>query len=810
MKVLKFGGTSVQSPENIWKVKAIVEADAKNRVVVVSAFSGVTDILLQMAKMAYQGSVEYKQLFAEIEQRHILAAKELVQPIHQGHVLSEVKVQLNELEDYLQSIQRINELTPKLNDYILSFGERLSSYILSQVINGATWVDARNLIVTDHRFGNARVNFEETNRRCEDFFKTFQGVAILPGFIASDSEGNTTTLGRGGSDYSAAILAAALNATDLQIWTDVDGFMTADPRKVKKAYPIPHLTYQEAFELCHFGAKVIYTPTIYPVLHKNIPILVKNTFNPEHEGTRIDAYLDTDRAIGAIKGISSIDDIALATLQGVGMAGIAGISRRLFGSLAMADVNIILISQASSEQSITFAIAPGDVDKAREAIKNEFSHEMAKQVIGLKVEEDLSILAIVGAHMQNEPGIAAKLFLAMGRNGINIKAIAQGSSELNISTVVSKKHLKKALNVIHDSFFLSGYQEVHLYLIGVGTVGSSLLDQIQRQQAELLEKHHLKVNLIGIANSKKMCFDEDGLDLKGAMARLANSSEVLNLKTFVERIAQINLRNSILVDCTASADVAAVYEKALSSFISVVTANKIACSGPYEHYANLIQIAKTKNVKFLYETNVCAGLPVIKTINDLILSGDKITKLEAVLSGTLNFIFNTISEEIPLSQTIRLAKEKGYSEPDPRIDLSGLDVMRKLLILARESGTALDQKQVKIKTFLPDSIMQTSSLAEFWSNINTIDAEFESARKTMEAKGLKWRFVAKLEGEDASIELQEVGLDHPFFHLQGSDNIVTLYTERYSAQPMVIKGAGAGAAVTASGVFADIIRISNI
>lgn len=810
MKVLKFGGTSVQSPENIWKVKAIVEADAKNRVVVVSAFSGVTDVLIQMARLAYEGSTEYKQLFAEIEQRHIYATKELVQPINQGHVLSEVKVQLNELEDYLQSIQRIKELTPKLSDYILSFGERLSSYIISQVIDGASWVDARTLIVTDQRFGNARVNFEETNRRCEQFFKTFQGVAILPGFIASDGEGNTTTLGRGGSDYSAAILAAALNASDLQIWTDVDGFMTADPRKVKKAYPIPHLTYQEAFELCHFGAKVIYTPTIYPVLHKNIPILVKNTFNPEHKGTLIDAYPDAERASGAIKGISSIDDIALATLQGVGMAGIAGISRRLFGSLAMADVNVILISQASSEQSITFAIAPGDVEKAREAIKNEFSHEMAKQVIGLKVEEDLSILAIVGAHMQNEPGIAAKLFLALGRNGINIKAIAQGSSELNISTVVSKKHLKKALNVIHDSFFLSGYQELHLFLVGVGTVGSSLLEQIQSQQAELLEKHRLKINLIGIANSKKMCFDEDGIDIQLAVSRLNASTDALSLKAFVDKIAQINLRNSILVDCTASAEVAAVYEKALSSFISVVTANKIACSGPYEHYANLIQIAKTKNVKFLYETNVCAGLPVIKTINDLILSGDKVTRLEAVLSGTLNFIFNTISAEIPLSQTIRLAKEKGYSEPDPRIDLSGLDVMRKLLILARESGTALEQKQVKIKTFLPESIMQTATLAEFWSQISTIDASFEDERRRLEEKGLKWRFVAKLEGEDASIELQEVGSDHPFFHLQGSDNIVTLYTERYAAQPMVIKGAGAGAAVTASGVFADIIRISNI
>lgn len=810
MKVLKFGGTSVQSPENIWKVKAIVEADVRNRVVVVSAFSGVTDLLIQMAKMAYRGDTEYKQRFAEIEQRHIAAAKALVPPLNQGHVLSEVKVQLNELEDYLQSIHRIKELTPKLNDYILSFGERLSSYIISQVIQGGVWVDARSLIVTDQRYGNARVHFEDTNARCEEFFQSFTGVAVLPGFIAADAKGYTTTLGRGGSDYSAAILAAALNASHLEIWTDVDGFMTADPRKVKKAYPIPHLTYQEAFELCHFGAKVIYTPTIYPVLHKNIPILVKNTFNPEHEGTTVDAYPDAERTVGAIKGISSIDDIALATLQGVGMAGIAGISRRLFGSLAQADVNVILISQASSEQSITFAIAPGDVDKAREAIKREFSHEMAKQVIGLKVEDDLSVLAIVGANMQNEPGIAAKLFLALGRNGINIKAIAQGSSELNISTVVSKKHIKKALNVIHDSFFLSGYQELHLYLVGVGTVGSSLLEQIQQQQAELLEKHHLKINLIGIANSKAMLFNEEGLSFDHAAEALKNSEAPLDINAFVDRIAQINLRNSILVDCTASAEVAGVYEKALSSFISVVTANKIACSGPYPRYANLLRVAKAKNVKFLYETNVCAGLPVIKTINDLILSGDKITKLEAVLSGTLNYIFNTISAEIPLSQTIRLAKEKGYSEPDPRIDLSGLDVMRKLLILARESGTALEQDRVKIKTFLPDHLMQTPTLDAFWAEIGSLDARFESERKVLEEKGLAWRFVAKLEGDQASIELQEVGPEHPFYHLQGSDNIVTLYTERYAAQPMVIKGAGAGAAVTASGVFADIIRISNI
>ncbi len=809
MKVLKFGGSSVATPENIRKVKDIVEQSPDNKFVVVSAFGGVTDQLIKACTLAAQGDEEYKKELSDIEQRHLSAAKALVKPQQQGHVLSELKVMLNELEDFLHSIARLRELTPKLQDYVLSFGERMSSYLVSEAVEGAVLIDSRSIIKTDGHFGKAKVNFTKTNELCREALSKVEKRAVFPGFIASSESGDTTTLGRGGSDYTAAILAAAAGASVAEIWTDVDGFMTADPRKVEKAYPIKHLSYSEVFELSNFGAKVVYPPTVHPLLSANIPMVIKNTFNPQAEGTLVNATVDTPTE-QAIKGISSIDDITLLTLQGVGMTGVSGISRRLFGALADAEVSVILISQASSEQSITFAIVPADTLQAKQAIEGEFDFEMQRGTIGLKIEEEMSVIAIVGENMKRMPGISGKLFNALGKNGVNVVAIAQGSSELNISTVVRKLNLRKALNVIHEAFFLVGYREVHLYIAGIGTVGGNLLQQIDLQREGLMKNHRLKINLVGVMNSKKMLFDVQGVDLSDVAGELERKGAALDLGMFAQRVAEVNLRNSVFVDCTANADVAALYEKMLGSFVSVVTANKIACSSEYAHYKKLQDLSRQRGVKFLYETNVGAGLPVIKTINELVLSGDKVIKLEAVLSGTLNFIFNTIGEEVPMSKAIQLAKEKGYSEPDPRIDLSGVDVLRKILILGRECGYALEKSDVAITTFLPDSCFGTPTIDAFFDEVKKLDADFEARRKALYADGKRWRFVASLEGGKAGIGLQEVDATHPFFNLQGSDNIITLYTERYNAQPMVIKGAGAGAAVTAAGVFGDIIRVANI
>ncbi|MDR2358740.1 MAG: bifunctional aspartate kinase/homoserine dehydrogenase I [Prevotellaceae bacterium] len=809
MKILKFGGSSVATPGNIKKVKSIVEQCDDNKFVVVSALGGVTDQLVKAGMMAAAGNEAFRKELAEIEERHLNAAKALIKPQQQGHVLSGLKVLLNELEDYLQSMSRLQEHTPKLQDYVLSFGERMSAFLVSEVIDGAVLLDTRSIIKTDSAFGKAQVDFEKTKALAAGILSTIKGRAVLPGFIASDGNGVTTTLGRGGSDYTAAILAAAAGASLVEIWTDVDGFMTADPRKVEKACPIKRLSYQEVFELSNFGAKVIYPPTVHPLLPANIPMRIKNTFNPTAEGTLVDASADKV-SNQSVKGISSIDDIALLTLHGVGMAGILGISKRLFGALAGAEVNVALISQASSEQSITFAIVPEHVAQARNAIERAFEIEISHQTIGLKIENDMSVIAIVGENMKRMPGISGKLFHTLGKNGVNVVAIAQGSSELNISTVVRKADLRKALNVVHEAFFLVDYKEIFLYIAGVGTVGSHLVQQIRQQREDLMMRHHLKINLVGVLNSRKMLFDEQGIGLDDVQGTLERKGVPLHLDGFLQHLSTLNLRNSIFVDCTASAEVAGIYENVLQSFVSVVTANKIACSGAYETYRKLQDLSRARGVKFLYETNVGAGLPVIKTINELVLSGDKIIKLEAVLSGTLNFIFNTVSETIPMSEAIRAAKEKGYSEPDPRVDLSGVDVLRKILILARECGYPLEKTDVEITPFLPQSCFDTPTIDLFFEKVRKLDAGFETRRKALHAAGKRWRFVASLLDGKAAIGLQEVDGTHPFFNLQGSDNIITLYTERYSAQPMVIKGAGAGAAVTAAGVFGDIIRIANI
>ncbi|MFC2115231.1 bifunctional aspartate kinase/homoserine dehydrogenase I [Bacteroidota bacterium] len=808
MKVLKFGGSSVGTPERILGVKNIVEGQSDPSIVVVSAFQGITDQLIQVSQMASEREEGYKALLGEIEQRHYNAVKELFQVNQQSTILAGIKVLINELEDTLHGVYLLQDLTQKTLDTISSFGERLSAFIISLKINDAYLVEARDLIKTDSNFGKANVLFSQSDSLISEYFKSLLKYAIVPGFIASNEKGETTTLGRGGSDYTAAILAAAVDASVLEIWTDVDGFMTADPRKVNKAYAIESLSYAEAMELSHFGAKVLYTPTIQPVLEKRIRIHIKNTFAPDKKGTLIGTK-EIVQNQSPIKGISSIDQVDFITLQGSGMVGVTGTSMRLFTALAKRNINIILITQASSEYSISFAIHPDGTMDAERSIREEFFHEIETlQSIRILVEKDLSVIAIVGEGMRHTPGISAKLFHSLGRNGINVIGIAQGSSELNISVVISRHSLRKALNVIHEGFFLSHYRDLHLFLVGAGTVGSSLLEQIRTQKAKLLKNHHLKVNLIGLSNSRKMIIDPEGIDINHYKELLSEGSPA-ELQEFSKQIAELNLRNSVFIDCTASKEVSETYKVLFNNYTSVVTANKIACSSSYEIYRDLKNTAQTRGVKFIYETNVGAGLPIINTIKDLINSGDKILELEAVVSGTLNYIFNTLDGNNSLSNVIRKAKELGYSEPDPRIDLSGIDVIRKLIILSREAGYMIEEKDVKISPILPEECFK-GSLDDFWKIVSTYDEDFERKRLKIAKENKKWRFVARLKNGKASVKLSEVDMDHPLYPLEGSNNIIMITTERYRDHPMIIKGYGAGAEVTAAGIFADVIRIANI
>jgi bifunctional aspartokinase / homoserine dehydrogenase 1 len=807
MKVLKFGGTSVGSAENIQKVKEIVRQQKEDVIVVVSALEGITDLILQAAEIACAGKDDFHVNLAEINQRHADLIAELFRgtgPI--GFIADEL---LDELEQILTGITLVGELTPKTLDRIAGIGERISSHIIAQYIPGSVREDAANFIQTDSHFGKATVDFEVTNHLIKEKFRHFKGIGVVPGFIAKNDKNEFTTLGRGGSDYTAAIIAAALEVNSLEIWTDVDGFMTADPRVINKAYTIPELTYSEAMELSHFGAKVIYPPTILPVYQKGIPIQVKNTFNPENEGTLIlsSTHSRKDRPI---KGISSISDISLVTLQGIGMVGVTGISMRLFSALAKVGVNVILISQASSENSISVAIDEYAVKLAESSIHAEFEKEITLgQVSDISVENGLSIVAIVGENMKHTTGIAGKLFSTIGKNGVNVIAIAQGASELNISWVVKTSDLRKNLNVVHESFFLSEHAELNVFLMGIGTVGSSLLQQLQKQQQKLLSEKHLKIKLTGVANSKKMIFRREGLDISTIRETLEHSGNKSALNGFVKKMKAMNIYNSVFVDCTASDDVALLYKDILSSNVSVVTANKVAASSSFENYSGLKNLAKQKGVKFLFETNVGAGLPIINTLNDLVYSGDRILKIEAVLSGTLNFIFNAISADLPLSKTIKMAQEKGFSEPDPRVDLSGVDVARKILILAREAGYPLEMEDITIDRFVPDPFFEGSP-DDFWKNISKLDDEFEKKRRILEKSSKKWRFVARYENGKAQIGLQEVDSHHPFYDLEGSNNLVMYTTERYNEFPMMIKGYGAGASVTAAGVFADLIKVSSI
>jgi aspartokinase/homoserine dehydrogenase 1 len=809
MKVLKFGGHAIDSSENILKVKDIIKSQTGPVIIVVSAIHGITDKLLELSRLAASRDKNFFRLHNEIEIRHTDIVSNLFEEPSRTEVMSHISANLKDLISIINGVYQLNDLTPKIQDKILSFGEILSSYIISRVVDNAEVIDAKGLIKTDNNYGNARVNFPLSNRLIRAQFNHYKKTGIIPGFIASSEHNVTTTLGRGGSDYTAAIVSAALDVERLEIWTNVDGFMTADPKKVNKALAIDYLSYAEAMELSHFGAGVIYTPTIHPVYKKNIEVVIKNTFNPEGKGTLISKESKNSLA-SLIKGISSIDDIDLITLQGAGMVGVKGMSARLFGTLARTDVNIMLITQASSEYSISFALNPCDSEQTLKALKTEFESEIkVRTELNIHIEKDLSVIAIVGEQMKNTPGISANLFTSLGRNGISVIATAQGSSELNISVVIKKESLHKALNVIHEGFFLSHYRELHLYVVGAGTVGGNLLKQIMNQREVLLKDHHLKINVIGICRSKLMLLNPEGINLVTYREEMEKQGEKADIELFIQKMQYLNLRNSVYIDCTADSHIAGTYQQVLNSFVSVVTSNKIACSSEFALYNDLKKTARMKNVRFMYETNVGAGLPIISTLNDLIRSGDRIVRLEAVLSGTLNFIFNTISEGISLSRAVQLAMDAGFAEPDPRIDLSGIDVMRKLLILAREAGYPLESSDIAIVPFLPESCFK-GSLDDFWNTITGFDAPFEERRKKLIKESKKLRFVACLDEGKASIELKEVGTTYPAYSLEGSNNIILITTLRYHEQPMVIRGYGAGADVTAAGVFADIIRVANV
>lgn len=809
MKVLKFGGTSVGSVESILSVKKIVEAEKEPVVVVVSALGGITDKLIKTSKLALAGDLSYQSEFDEIAGRHHQMIEAVIPSGEKKERLLEtIDALLDELKSIYQGVYLIRDLSPKTSAAIVSYGERLSSNIVAVLIDGAKWFDSRTFIKTEIKSGRQLLASDLTHELVKQAFVDLPKVSLVPGFISTDADsGEVTNLGRGGSDYTASIIAAALDASFLEIWTDVDGFMTADPKVISTAYTINELSYVEAMELCNFGAKVVYPPTIYPVCVKNIPILIKNTFNPSGKGTVIKRDIAEDQK--PIKGISSINGTTLITVSGLSMVGVIGVNRRIFSALANNGISVFLVSQASSENSTSIGVRDADADAACEVLNAEFSKEIETGAMyRMTAESGLATVAIVGENMKHTPGIAGKLFGTLGRSGINVIACAQGASETNISFVVDGLFLRKTLNVIHDSFFLSEYQVLNLFLCGVGTVGSSLIAQLAQQSEKLKKERGLKLKVVGIASGHNAMFDREGISLENCREQLAHSAPS-DLNRLRDEVIGMNIFNSVFVDCTASSDVAGLYQEFLEHNISVVAANKAAASSDYATYEKLKSTARKRGVKFLFETNVGAGLPIIRTMNDLLNSGDKILKIEAVLSGTLNFIFNKISADVPFSETVRLAKEEGYSEPDPRVDLSGKDVIRKLVILAREAGYRIEQSDVEKHLFVPDSFFQ-GTLDEFWKNLPSLDADFERRRKVLESEGKRWRFVSRYENGKASVELCEVGREHPFYTLEGSNNIILLTTERYKEYPMQIQGYGAGAGVTAAGVFADIMSIANV
>jgi bifunctional aspartokinase / homoserine dehydrogenase 1 len=810
MQVLKFGGSSVANAENISKVAAIVSkaVEKESTILVVSALGGVTDQLIDIGVKAAAGNELYKEQIQLLEIKHLDAVRALLHIQNQSATLSWVKQQLNELERVCDGIFLLGELSARIKDRLVSYGELLSSYIITAKLTELNlqplWTDARQLIRTNDLYGNAVVLFDKTFTKIEAFIKTNQcQLYVVPGFIAANEKNYTTTLGRGGSDYTAAIFAAAVNATTLEIWTDVSGMMTADPRLVQNPKPIEAISYQEAMELSHFGAKIIYPPTILPVMKKNIPVWVKNTFEPDAVGTVIQQHAVTNNDI--VRGISSINNIALLSLEGSGMVGIPGFSKRLFEVLAMHNINVILITQSSSEYAICVAINEADALLAQQSIDAFFAFEIENgKVNPVIVEKELSILAVVGEQMKSHPGISGKMFGGLGRNGINVRAIAQGSSEKNISAVIAASDVKKAINVLHEDFFETTYKQLNVFIAGAGNVGSKLLSQLYSQMQYLKDQMRLQIQVVGIANSKRVVLDDAGIDLTNWKELLQEAPEI-NIHSFVESIIQKNLRNSVFVDVTANSTVASVYGSLLQKSIAVVACNKIACSAKYEDYKKLKLLARTFNTQFLFETNVGAGLPIIGTLNDLLRSGDKINKIQAVLSGTLNFVFNHYDGSIPFAQVVKSAQDEGYTEPDPRLDLGGTDVMRKIMILAREAGEQMEQ--ITNESFLPASCFE-GSVEDFYKEMEKQEAHFKQLYDAAKASQAKLKFVAMYDKGVAKVGLQHIPADSDFYHLYGKDNLVLFYTARYPEQPLVIKGAGAGAEVTASGVFADIIRVA--
>ncbi len=822
MQVLKFGGTSVANAENINKVIAIVKDTLKRgpAMVVVSALGGTTDVLIDAGKLAAAGNETYKEKLLTIEQRHLQTVKDLIPVANQSAILSEVKKKCNELEAICEGVFMLGELSARTLDRIVSYGELLSSIIISHKLKSLDiaheWADSRNLIVTNSNFGAASVNFEVTNHKIQDFVKTNPSqLYLFPGFIASDAHGVTTTLGRGGSDYTAAIFSAAVadkNPDALEIWTDVSGMMTADPRLVQNAKIIPRTTYQEAMELSHFGAKVIYPPTIQPAMAKGIPLLIKNTFAPQDAGTLIESKavgVSEDAPSKIVTGLSSMGKISLLLLEGGGMVGVPGFSKRLFEALSDEKINVILITQSSSEHSICVAIDSVNAAKAKEAVDEEFDYEIAAGKLDpLIVENDLAIVALVGENMKNHPGISGRMFSALGKNGVNIRAIAQGSSEKNISAVISVTDVKKAVNVLHEEFFETAYKQLNLFVAGTGNVGKRLFEQLKQQQAYLLKHLRLQLRVVAIANSKKVAINEEGLDLNKWEEELG-SAKAMTINELADFIRDKNLRNSVFVDITASDVVAGTYAGLLQKSISVVACNKIASSSSFTNYEKLKALANEFNTAFLFETNVGAGLPIIGTLNDLLRSGDEVHKMQAVLSGTLNFVFNNYDGSRPFAAVVKQAQDEGYTEPDPRLDLGGVDVMRKILILSREAGYKMEMEEIKNDVFLPESCMK-GSVADFYKELEKHEGHFKKLYTDAVAKDCKLKFVAQFESGKAAVGLQHIGKEHDLYHLYGKDNVVLFYTRRYSQQPLVIKGAGAGAEVTASGVFADIIRAAGV
>ena len=808
MKVLKFGGSSVGDVSAILKVKNIVEQYDEPVLVVVSALRGVTDQLIRMTELASQGNSAYIADLDEMIMRHHQMVVEVVPVQRQGELLEKLDELLAELRSILHGVCLIKDLTPKISDAIVAYGERLSSLIVAAIINGAVHTDSRQFIRTLHQAGKHAADFDETNRLVREHFAERRPCVVMGGFIASDVKtGVTTNLGRGGSDYTAALVAAALDADALEIWTDVNGFMTADPRIIPNAYTIEQLSYAEATELCNFGAKVVYPPTIYPVCQKNIPIYIKNTFSSDSPGTII--CREAAKSERPIRGISSVNEMCIVTVSGLSMVGVIGVNRRIFTTLATGGISVFMVAQNSSETSTSICMTPTDARLACKLLDAEFAQEIADGAMNNTVFVDgMASVAVVGERMRHLPGIAGKLFSVLGRNGISISAVAMGGQEMNLSFVVERTQLRKTIHVLHDSFFLGEHEELNLFICGTGTVGGSLLEQIAAQREKLLCKKGLKLNVVGVSGRSHAVYNRDGIDPANYREEMKNGVAG-GIEQMVQTIEEMNIFNSVFVDCTASADVAACYERLLRRNVNVVAANKIAASSPYDQYATLKKVAREKGVKYLFETNVGAGLPIINTINDLRTSGDHVLRIEAVLSGTLNYVFNTLSAEVSLSQAVKMAQENGYSEPDPRIDLSGKDVIRKLVILARESGYRVDLDEIEKKLFIPAELFE-GSLENFWERLPEFDAHFEEERQRLEREHKHWRFVARWEEGKGTVGLEEIASDHPFYNLEGSNNILLLTTERYHDYPMLIQGYGAGAAVTAAGVFADIMRVANV